>query len=226
MEHEPLDLAGIQDRYELANDMLPARTGETTQEWRERVDLELASRAFESSNDVPALIAEIRRLQELLHPVNVPAAAAEPFTFTVDARAEHWYRGLKRLDPRRVESALSDAKSRVKEWVYEGDEHTYCHDRTDWIALVAEIERLRAEVSHQPALMQMYGREVIEDPDDGPEGYIDVKGRLGSERWILTCSEHGNLGDWPVVPYTDKTEAELAWDQHLIDQHLTPADRR
>jgi hypothetical protein len=82
---QPLDLDAIQRRYDLANDTPPGETGETMQEWRDRVDLELAGRAFDSSDDVPALIAEIRRLQQLLH----PSASADTYVREVTPNGTH-----------------------------------------------------------------------------------------------------------------------------------------
>jgi hypothetical protein len=68
------------------------------------------------------------------------------FSFSLDIRAERYYRGLSpdNPDPDRIEDAISDARTRVDEWSYEQDPHGYCHDRTDWIGLLLEIERLRA----------------------------------------------------------------------------------
>jgi hypothetical protein len=138
-----------------------------------------------------------------------------PFTYHLDVRAEQYYRGLdpERPDPARVDGAIVDAITRIEEWSYEQDAHGYCHDRTNWIALVAEVLRLRRLVP------QVYGEEVIDGPEGGPEGLIEVKGYREAELWILTCSVHGELGQWPVVPYEYKTEPELAWEQHLVDEH-------
>lgn len=135
-------------------------------------------------------------------------------SYSLDVRAEQYYRGLspERPDSGRIESAISDAKTRIYEWSYEQDPHGYCHDRTDWIALLCEIERLRR-------LTQVHGEEEI-GARNGPDGLIDVIGRRGHEQWILTCDEHGELGRWPVVPYTsytNKTEPELAWDRHVAE---------
>lgn len=132
--------------------------------------------------------------------------------YSLDVRAEQYYRGLspENLDPDRVRRAINDARTRVNEWSYEADAHGYCHDRTDWIALLCEIERLRG-------LTQVYGEEEIGEPD-GPGGLITVTSRGGAEQWVLTCDEHGELGRWPVVPYTDKTEPELAWDRHVAEK--------
>lgn len=68
-----------------------------------------------------------------------------PLNYQLDLRAEQYYRGLdpEHPDHARVESAISDAITRVNEWSYEQDAHGYCHDRTDWIALLVEIQRLQ-----------------------------------------------------------------------------------
>lgn len=129
----PVDLAAILDRYDLANDTIPGKAGETMLEWRERMDMLLADRAWDCVEDIPTLVAEVRRLQALLE------------TFSTDA--------------------------------------------------VPEVGTPR-----------------------GPGGLIDVTDhRSGPQQWILTCDEHGELGRWPVVPYVDKTEPELAWDRHVAE---------
>ena len=77
-------------------------------------------------------------------------------------------------------------------------------------ALIAEIYRLRE-------LTKVYGEEPVDAPAEGPGGLIAVTGHRDAEQWVLTCDEHGELGRWPVVPYTDKTEPELAWDRHIAE---------
>jgi hypothetical protein len=172
---EPLDLDAVQRRYDLANDQPLGETGETMQEWRDRVDLELAGRAFESSDDVPALIAEIRRLQQLLHPVNDATAnllhagwlAAEE---ALRDEAEDWARvgqydrssalrtavgTLARLDDR----PKSTPGQRIPVWLKVGHGHRqqceawYDPTRGGWVLddhpLVPEIERLEGPADGQ-----------------------------------------------------------------------------
>lgn len=70
-------------------------------------------------------------------------------SYDLDLRAERYYRGLNPEQPNheRISSAISDAITRIDEWSYESDAHGYCHDRTDWIALVIEISRLRGSLN-------------------------------------------------------------------------------
>jgi hypothetical protein len=59
-----MDLDAVQERHDLAfKRVLTSETGETLAEFRERVDSEYNSAAWDSAEDVPALLAEIRRLQ-------------------------------------------------------------------------------------------------------------------------------------------------------------------
>jgi hypothetical protein len=62
----PLDLEAIQQRYDLVEAgwiAYPLETGETEAEYRKRVEPCLSVDAYNSACDVPALIAEIRRLE-------------------------------------------------------------------------------------------------------------------------------------------------------------------
>jgi hypothetical protein len=68
--------------------------------------------------------------------------------FDFDPRASRYYQGLNPLDPERVKRAINDGWTFVKEWSYEQDAHGYCHSRTDLIALLLEIRRLRELVTN------------------------------------------------------------------------------
>lgn len=113
------------------------------------------------------------------------------FSYTLDARAEFYYRSLapdQEPDPDRIEGAISDAKTRIKNWSYEQDAHGYCRDRTDWIALVAEIERLRAAVA----------------PEDGWRALIRQQMReLAAKDDLIKTLEEASAQPQPDTPYTD-----------------------
>jgi hypothetical protein len=129
----PIDLAVIVERYDqFALDWVayPVQSGESEAEHRERLRDAMDSDAVACAQDVPALLAEIRRLQAMLHPA-------------VQPRSEK-----------------------------------------------------RGDVTWLPVWLR-----------------------------ILSCPDHGELGQWPVVPYGNKTEAELAWDQHIVEEHSQSAGR-
>jgi hypothetical protein len=158
----PLDLGAVETRYEAANrHTWPVLPGEEDNEFWDRVDADQKMAAAASLADVPALIAEIRRLQELLHPsndttANLLHAGWQRAREALRGEADGWatlgeWAGITLT----YEGWEPSAQERVDEWSYEQDAHGYCHDRTDWIALLAEIERLRSlprapEPLHRP----------------------------------------------------------------------------
>lgn len=71
----PLDLDAVENRYEAANrHTWPMLLGEEDNEFWDRVDADQKMAAAASLADIPTLIAEVRRLQELLHPANADLA--------------------------------------------------------------------------------------------------------------------------------------------------------
>lgn len=50
-------------------------------------------------------------------------------------------------------------------------------------------------------------------------GLIDIVKVDGVDRWSLTCSMCGDLGTWPMVPITSRSEPEVAWDTHVDKVH-------
>lgn len=68
---EPLDLDAVQERYSVAFETTwIAETGETKEEFDERTHREQDYAWWNVAKDVPDLVAEIRRLQQMLHPGN------------------------------------------------------------------------------------------------------------------------------------------------------------
>lgn len=66
---QPLDLNAARERYDTFEHGwigYPYETGETEAEYQQRVEPLLHADAVRSAKDVPALIAEIQRLQQLL----------------------------------------------------------------------------------------------------------------------------------------------------------------
>jgi hypothetical protein len=69
----PLDLEAVQERHRAVFAAAsPIETGETYPEHDERIHREQDYALYESACDVPALIAEIRRLRQLWNSVLVP----------------------------------------------------------------------------------------------------------------------------------------------------------
>lgn len=62
-----LDLDQVQKRYYLANDTISGEIGETDAEYWQRANQVLVDRAWDSVEDVPALLAEIQRLRTELN---------------------------------------------------------------------------------------------------------------------------------------------------------------
>jgi hypothetical protein len=90
----------------------------------------------------------------------------EPFTYQLDLRAEKYYRGLdpENLDPRRVDWAMNETITRIKEWSYEADAHGYCCDRTDMIALVVEIRRLQQLLQNLQEALDLAEKKQLMPP--------------------------------------------------------------
>lgn len=61
--------------------------------------------------------------------------------FDVHPAAAQWYRDRY---PKDATYALEDTRTQIEEWDYEKDAHGYCHQRLTLIALVEEVERVRA----------------------------------------------------------------------------------
>lgn len=74
-------------------------------------------------------------------PADAEALTGEPFHrntgFDVHPAAQSYY-------PAEIEFAMQCTRERIEEWEYREDAHGYCHDRPDLVALLGEIDRLRA----------------------------------------------------------------------------------
>lgn len=81
----------------------------------------------------------------------------------VHSAARHWY-------PCDIELAIQATREKISEWDYVSDPHGYCHDRSTLVALVSEIDRLRATESPTQFTCPVCGAHSAH-PEDKRTGY-------------------------------------------------------
>lgn len=137
----------------------------------------------------------------------------------IEVRREAAYGRTWHSQPGETEAEFADRMDREQV-------HALWETANDVPALVVEIMRLRSLLEAEGIWYQDDEQPPAAVPFDGLEGLIDVKKRKGVEKWVLTCSECGEVGRYDIVFQVAKEplEPEQAWDRHVAEKHPEAVD--
>lgn len=200
-----IDLDAIQDRYDLAKsifDNLP--------------DLDAIDHAVDCAQDVPALIAEIRRLQQMLHPANVLAPGWQAAIEALEAEAKDWQEKgdtgrwsmlelaaatLVRLE-QRPRLTTAEVWLRTSPTMRQSCQAWYDSTREGWVLdehpLLETLERVRHMVRERDAIIEGLEADVaaqevvvvaVRDYEEASTNYAEVMPITNGHETMLRDAE-------------------------------------